>query len=110
MAVEGLDARQQLAVVAARDQHLRVRAHSGLQDRERARRELVLFKGGDFKLAGGRVSTLCVYRGEGVMFWWGEGRGVYGGGGGRSVREFITRLGEELSRIWLVLCHVSRVM
>jgi len=58
MAVEGLDARQQLAVVAARDQHLRVRAHGRLQDGQRARGELVLLQLRDLEFCE-IVARLC---------------------------------------------------
>lgn len=51
MAIEGLDARQQLAVVAARDEHLGVRAHGGLEDGERAGCEFVFFQLGDLVFA-----------------------------------------------------------
>ena len=51
MAVEGLDAGQQLAVVPDRDQHLRVAPHRRLQDRERPRAELVLLEQGDLVLS-----------------------------------------------------------
>ena len=50
VAVEGLDAGQQLAVVPDRDQHLRVAPHRRLQDRERARAELVLLQQRDLVL------------------------------------------------------------
>lgn len=43
MSVKGLDTGQQLAVVTAGDQHLGVCAGGGLQERERAGGELVLF-------------------------------------------------------------------
>lgn len=43
MSVKGLNASQQLAVVTARDQDLSVCAGGGLQERERAGGELVLF-------------------------------------------------------------------
>ena len=46
--VKGLDAREQLAVVAAGDEHLRVRPDGRLQDRERAGGEFVFFELGDF--------------------------------------------------------------
>lgn len=51
VSVKGLDTRQQLAVVADRNQDLRVAAHRRLQDGERAGAELVLFELGDFVLA-----------------------------------------------------------
>lgn len=60
MPIERLDAGEELAVVAARDQDLGVRAHSGLEDGERAASELMLLEGGDFELAGGKVSALSV--------------------------------------------------
>lgn len=50
MAVEGLDAREQLAVVAERNEDLVVLAHGGLQDGERALLELVFFDLGDLIL------------------------------------------------------------
>ena len=53
MPIERLDARQQLAVVAAGDQDLCVAAHGRLQDRQGPGRELVLFQEGDFVLAAG---------------------------------------------------------
>jgi hypothetical protein len=47
VAVKRLDARQQLPVVAHGDEDLGVRPHGSLEDRERARGELVLFDLGD---------------------------------------------------------------
>lgn len=44
MSVKGLDTRQELAVVADRDEHLDVRAHGGLEDGEGAGGELVLLE------------------------------------------------------------------
>lgn len=84
VAIESLDARQQLAVVAARDQHLRVRAHCRLQNRERAAGEFVLLKGCDLKLAAGLLAGCRAGVGEmiGVEVWgnmvvaWG-GAGTY---------------------------------
>lgn len=52
VAVKSLDARQQLAVVAARDEDLGVRAHGGLEDGERTGCEFMLLEGRDFELAG----------------------------------------------------------
>lgn len=49
--VEGLDAREELAIVADGDEDLGVRSDGRLEDREGARRELVLFELGDFVLA-----------------------------------------------------------
>ena len=66
MPVKGLDAREQLAVVAAGDEHLRVRPDGRLQDRERAGCEFVLFELGDFVFA--------VFWGDGV-----EGKELEGG-------------------------------
>ena len=86
VAVEGLDARQQLAVVAHRDEHLRVRAHGGLQDREGAGGELVLLELGDLVLASVRMSARLAVRA-------GMEEGV--------VRELVSRLGEEFSGGWL---------
>jgi hypothetical protein len=43
VSVKGLDAGQQLAVVADRDEDLRVAANGGLEDGQRAAVELVLF-------------------------------------------------------------------
>lgn len=43
MAVEGFDARQDLAIVSARDEDLCARADGGLEDGEGAGGELVLF-------------------------------------------------------------------
>ena len=57
MSVESLDTSEQLAVVAAGNEDLGVRANSGLEDREWAGGELVLLELGDFELAVGRVST-----------------------------------------------------
>ena len=51
MAIEGLDAGQQLAVVAARDQDLGVGAGGSLEDGEGAGGELVGFEEGDFVFA-----------------------------------------------------------
>lgn len=53
VSIEGLDTRQQLAVVAHTDEHLVVRAHGGLEDRQGAVGELVLLEEGDFELAWG---------------------------------------------------------
>ena len=50
VAVKGLDAGEQLAVVAARDQNLVVRAHRRLEYRKRAGRELVLLELSDLVL------------------------------------------------------------
>ena len=44
MSVEGLDASEELAVVADGDEHLKVRAHGCLENREGPRGELVLLK------------------------------------------------------------------
>ena len=57
MAVEGLDAGKQLAVVAAGNQDLCARADGGLQDGKRSGGELVLLDLGDLVLAAGQVST-----------------------------------------------------
>ena len=57
MSIESLDTCEQLAVVAAGDQDLGVRADGGLEDRERAGGELVLLELGDFELTVGGVST-----------------------------------------------------
>lgn len=51
MPIKRLDARQQLPVIAAADQHLCVRAYCGLQDREGPGSEFVFFELGDFELA-----------------------------------------------------------
>lgn len=55
VAVEGLDARQQLAIVPARDQHLGVCARGGLEEREGARGELVFLDERDLIFTGWRV-------------------------------------------------------
>lgn len=89
--VEGLDARQQLAVVADRDEHLRVRPHRRLEDRERAGGELVLLELGDLVLAGKRLGMFLQRRG---------GRECPGVAGGRGrVRELVSRLREEFSAV-----------
>lgn len=54
MAVEGLDAGEEFAVVANRDEDLGVRAHGGLEEAERAGGELVLFQLGKLVLTVGR--------------------------------------------------------
>ena len=62
MPIEGLDPREQLAVVAAGDEHLRVRADGRLQDRERAGSEFVFFELSDFIFANGKweeMETFC---------------------------------------------------
>lgn len=56
MAVEGLNAGKKLAVVAARDQDLGVRAYGGLKKRKRPRSELVFLKLGNLILARSTVS------------------------------------------------------
>jgi hypothetical protein len=56
VAVKGLDARQQLAVVARRDQDLSVVAHGRLEERKRAGGEFVGFEEGELVLAGSVVS------------------------------------------------------
>jgi len=50
MPIKRLDSRQQLAVVAAGDEHLGVRAHGGLEDGKGSRGEFVLFKLRDLEL------------------------------------------------------------
>ena len=57
--VKGLDARQQLAVVADRDEDLGVRPHRRLEDRERAGRELVFLELGDLVLPRRRLGMLA---------------------------------------------------
>lgn len=96
MAIESLDTRQQLAVVTARDQHLRVRAHRRLEDRERAAGEFVLLEGGDLKFA------VCLLAGCRVGAWRGGrrgGLGWYAGGlgRGRDVREVVAWLRQQFS-------------
>ena len=56
VAVKCLDARQQLAVVARRDQDLSVVAHGRLEERKRAGGEFVGFEEGELVLAGSVVS------------------------------------------------------
>lgn len=51
MPVEGLHTSEELAVVAARNQDLRVRTHSRLKERKRAGREFMLLELGDLILA-----------------------------------------------------------
>lgn len=51
MAIEGLDAREQLAVVAGGDEDLGVVAHGGLEERERAGGEFVGFEEGELVFA-----------------------------------------------------------
>lgn len=51
MSVKGLDASEELAVVAYGDEDLGVRFDGGLEDGERAGGEFVLFELGDFVLA-----------------------------------------------------------
>jgi len=48
MSVEGFYAREQFAIVAARDEDLGVGADSGLKDGERTRGKFVFFELGDF--------------------------------------------------------------
>lgn len=50
VSIEGLDAGKHLATAAERDENLRVRAHSGLEDGEGTGGELVLLERGDFIL------------------------------------------------------------
>lgn len=52
MAVEGFDAREQLAVVTAGDQDLVVVTGGCLEDGQRAGGEFVRFEGGDLIFAG----------------------------------------------------------
>jgi hypothetical protein len=52
MPIERLDSRQQLAVVAAGDQNLGVRAHGGLEDGEGTGGEFMFFELRDLELAG----------------------------------------------------------
>lgn len=65
VAIEGLDARQQLAVVAARDEHLGVGTHGGLEDGERAGCEFVFFELGDLVFADRGVRERRRDRNEG---------------------------------------------
>jgi len=58
MPIKCFDARQEFSVVAAGDQNLGVRAHGGLEYRERAGSELVLFELGDLEFSGERESAL----------------------------------------------------
>lgn len=75
VSIEGLDARQQLAVVAARDQDLGVRAHGCLEDGQRTAGELVLLEGCDFEFASGGEDELV----GGLFGRWGLGvRGLMG--------------------------------
>jgi hypothetical protein len=53
VAVEGLDAREQFAVVARRDQDLGVVAHGRLEEREGAGGEFVGFEEGELVFAVG---------------------------------------------------------
>lgn len=82
MAIEGLDAGEELAVVADGDEDLGVRAHGGLEDGEGAGGEFVFFELGDF------VFPVLLTRVRN-----GACRGSWGG----NVRELVARLGEEFS-------------
>jgi hypothetical protein len=59
VAIKGLDPREDLAVVPARDQHLCARADCRLEDRERAGGELVLLDLGDLVLT--RQLSACAW-------------------------------------------------
>lgn len=69
MAVKCLDAGEELAVVADGDEHLHVRAHGGLKDRERAGREFVLLELGNLVLA----VKFPMWLAERVLATWGMG-------------------------------------
>lgn len=102
MAVKGLDARQELPIVADGDEHLGVRPHGGLEDREGAGGELVLLYLGDlifprengwlgacsgkWGLGGGLQAALEVGRG-----------GREAGERGEDVRELVSGLREKFS-------------
>lgn len=71
VAIEGLDASEQLAVVADRNQNLIVGADGGLEDRERSGGELVLLALRDLVLTKQKarkrsVSCVMMYRGRGA--------------------------------------------
>lgn len=72
MAIEGLDTRQQLAVVADRDQHLCVAAHGGLEDGQGTRAEFVLLKQLDLIFSVGSLRQLIQY-GAFAGSRWGHG-------------------------------------
>ena len=65
VAIKSLDTRQQLAVVAARNQDLGVGARGGLQEREGAGAELMLFDEGDLiftvEMQDVKLVFLCMY-------------------------------------------------
>lgn len=65
MAVEGLDAGEDLAVVSARDQDLSARANGRLKDGEGAGGELMLLDLCDFVLTR-QQSALGCYKGKGI--------------------------------------------
>lgn len=92
VAIESLDTREQLAVVAARDQNLGVRSHGRLEDGEGARGELMLFELRDLVLAGEILARPGkeVVHGRRVAWW-------EGGLMARDVRELVARLAEQVS-------------
>lgn len=83
MAVEGLDTREQFAAISAGDENLGVCAGGGLEERERAGGEFVVFNEGDFVFTegvllevscDGRWSEMCSWSemvgGVGVRWRW----------------------------------------
>jgi len=72
MTVECFDTRKQFAVVATRNEHLGVRPHGRLQDRQRARCEFVFFDLSDLVFTK-EVLTSVDMIGEAVEWrreWW----------------------------------------
>ena len=83
VAVEGLDTREQFAAISAGDENLGVCAGGGLEERERAGGEFVVFNEGDFVFTegvllevscDGRWSEMCSWSemvgGVGVRWRW----------------------------------------
>jgi hypothetical protein len=78
--VEGLDAREDFAVVAARDQDLRARANGGLEDGQRSSGKLMLLDLRDFVFSMQQSEPEC-YMGDGKLV---------------DVRQLLSRLCEQL--------------
>jgi hypothetical protein len=62
--VESLDAREDFAVVAARDQDLRARANGGLEDGQRSSGKLMFFNLRDFVFSRQQSEPECYIEGE----------------------------------------------
>lgn len=79
MSVKGLNTGQELAVVAAGDQDLGVCAGGGLQERERAGGELVLFDEGNLifavEMRDARL-VFCMFHAC-IGMWQGRGSGTF---------------------------------